>query len=420
VSVTRPRRRSRSRAARRALPPSRLLPGDVLRVGSVGLRTRRLRAALSALGIAIGIAAIVGVLGISESSRADLLAQLDALGTNLLSVRVGQTLGGGAAKLPDGSEDLVRRIGPVEAVSSVANVSATVLRNDRVDPDATGGISVKAARLDLLWVLHGSVAQGQFLTAATERYPTVVLGSVAAARLGITTLRPGIAVWLGGKWFTVVGILDPLPLAPDIDRSALIGYPEAETAFPPSGYSSDNDVSPSTVYARTDPDQVEAVHDVLAATADPEHPEEVQVSQPSDALTARAAAKSAFNSLFLGLGAVALLVGGVGIANVMVISVLERRSEIGLRRALGATKRHSRTQFLTESLLLAMLGGVAGAALGAAVTAAYAVSRGWPAVVPPLALGGALGAALLIGAVAGLYPALRAARLPPTEALRSV
>jgi putative ABC transport system permease protein len=198
----------RSRASRQALPPSRLLPGDILRVGSIGLRTRRLRAGLSALGIAIGIAAIVGVLGISESSRADLLAQLDALGTNLLSVRVGQTLGGGNAKLPSESEALVSRIGPVEAVSSVANVSATVLRNDQVDPDATGGISVKAARLDLLSVLHGSVAKGQFLTAANQRYPVVVFGAVAAQRLGITTLHQGTAVWLGGRWFTVVGILD--------------------------------------------------------------------------------------------------------------------------------------------------------------------------------------------------------------------
>jgi putative ABC transport system permease protein len=242
----------------------------------------------------------------------------------------------------------------------------------------------------------------------------------APVLLGITTLREGIAVYLGGKWFTVVGILDSLPLAPDIDRSALIGYPEAKTAFPPSGYSSDDDVSPSTVYARTDPDQVQAVHDVLAATADPEHPEEVQVSQPSDALTARAAAKSAFNSLFLGLGAVALLVGGVGIANVMVISVLERRSEIGLRRALGATKAHVRTQFLTESLLLAVLGGIGGVAIGAAVTAGYASSRGWHTIIPASSVAAGLGAALLIGAVAGLYPAVRAARLAPTEALRSV
>jgi putative ABC transport system permease protein len=409
-----------SAAHRAALPPSRLAPADLLRVGSIGLRTRRLRAGLSALGIAIGIAAIVGVLGISESSRADLMTQLDALGTNLLSVQPGQTLGGADARLPEESEALVGRIGPVEAVSAVAGVDATVLRNDRVDENATGGISVKAARPNLLGVLRGSVAQGRFLDRASERYPTVVLGAVAAERLGVTTLRRGTTVQVGGEPFTVIGILDPLPLAPDIDRAALVGWPAAEAAFPLSTFASDRELPPSMVYARTDPDGVQAVHDVLAATANPENPEEVQVSQPSDALEARAAAASAFSSLLLGLGAVALLVGGVGIANVMVVSVLERRSEIGLRRSLGATKAHVRVQFLAEALLLAVLGGLGGVLIGAAVTAGYAASRGWRIVVPASAVAAGIGAALLIGAVAGLYPAVRAARLSPTEALRSV
>jgi putative ABC transport system permease protein len=237
-----------------------------------------------------------------------------------------------------------------------------------------------------------------------------VLGSKAAERLGID--RPGVAVWLGERWFTVVGILDPVELAPDLDSAALIGLPIAKELFEADG-------SASTIYVRADPDDIDDVRGVLGATANPEHPEEVDVSRPSDALEARAAAKTAFTSLFLGLGAVALLVGGVGIANVMVISVLERRSEIGLRRALGATRGHIRLQFLTESLILAGLGGAVGVVLGTIITVGYASNRGWDAVVPWYVPAGGVAAALAIGAVAGLYPAMRAARLAPTEALRT-
>jgi putative ABC transport system permease protein len=392
------------------LAPSRLLPADVLRVGGVGLRMRRLRAALSALGIAIGIAAMVAVLGISESSRSDLIATLDRLGTNLLRVTPGQTIFAEDAALPEQAEPMIGRIGPVESVSSIEQVAATVRRTNFISEDETGGISVAAADLDLLTTLGATVRRGVYLDAAKARYPAVVLGSTAAERLGIE--RTGVSVWLGEHWFTVVGILDPVELAPDLDAAALIGLPIARELFGADG-------SASSIFVRAEPDDLDDVLQVLGATANPEHPEEVEASRPSDALEARAAAKTAFTSLFLGLGAVALLVGGVGIANVMVISVLERRSEVGLRRALGATKGHIRLQFLMESFLLAGIGGVAGVTLGTLVTAVYAAERGWDVAVPWYVPVGGVVAALAIGAVAGLYPAMRAARLAPTEALRS-
>ncbi len=393
-------------------PASRLAPGDVLRVGALGLVSRKLRAGLSVIGIAIGIAALVAVLGISESSRSDLLAQLDTLGTNLLTAAPGQSFLGESATLPDEAPAMIGRIGPVQDVSSIAALDATVRRSDYIDEDETGGIGVYAADSGLLTTLGGEMRTGAFLTAANDALPTVVLGSVAAERLAIG--RPGVEVVLGDARYTVIGIMEDLPLAQDLDRGALIGFDQATEAI---GAGERPDVS--RVYVRADTDQVADVRDVMAATANPENPEEVDVSRPSDVLEARAATDEALTALFLGLGAVALLVGGIGIANVMVISVLERRSEIGLRRALGATERHVGAQFLTESLILAVLGGLGGLVAGAAVTAGYALSQGWTVTVPAVALAGGLAAALLIGAVAGLYPAIRAARLSPTEALRS-
>jgi putative ABC transport system permease protein len=392
------------------LAPSRVAPSDVLRTGSLGLRTRRLRAALSALGIAIGISAMVAVLGISESSKADLLAEIDRLGTNLLSVAPGQSFLGDQAVLPESAASMLRRADGVEEVAATEAIGGkTVRRTPYIDENETGGITVVAADPSLLTTTGGTLAHGRFLDAATGRYPTVVLGADAAATLGIDDV--GGRVWITDRWFTVIGILDPVTLAEGLDSAALIGFDAAVSLY-------GIDRNASTVYVRTDPDRVEAARDGIGRTANPEHPEEVNVSRPSDALEAKAAAKTAFTSLFLGLGAVALLVGGIGIANVMVIAVIERRSEIGLRRALGATKAHIRRQFLTEAILLAGAGGVVGVALGAAVTAIYASTKNWAVVVPPIAIGGGVVAALAIGAIAGLYPAARAARLPPTEALR--
>src|SRR5262245_13982072 len=356
---------------------------------------------------------MVGVVGISASSRADLLHQLDGLGTNLLAVKPGQDAFGTSSKLPVAAPAMIRRIGPVTAAAATRTVDGvTVRRTDKISPDETGGISVVATEPNLLATLAGTLNRGTFLNAATAREPAVVLGAEAAARLGHDNLTGGPLVYLGGHWFAVVGILDSVPLAPDIDRSALIGYPVAERLF-------GIDTAPSTVRVRTDPHQVNAVRDVLAATANPQAPEEVDVTRPSDALAARTQANDALTALLLGLGAVALVVGGVGIANVMVISVLERRAEIGVRRALGATRRHIRLQFMVESVLLAGLGGVLGVALGAATTAVYAHARGWTLAVPLTGLAGGVAASLVVGAIAGLYPAARAARLAPADAVRS-
>lgn len=398
--------------AKTDLAPSRLHFGDIGRTASVGLRTRKTRAALSAVGIMIGIAAMVSVLGLSESSKWDLLAQLDRLGTNLLTVQAGQGIGAGSGELPEEAAGMVARIGPVEATSTISGVDANVYKNDFIPSGQTSGISVQAVDVNLLDTLGGRLADGDFLSEATADYPTAVLGSVAAERLGVSDVDDQPLVWLGDQWFAVIGVLQEFELSPNLDRAALIGVNASETFL-------DHEAVPESIYVRTNPQFVDSVMDVLPASANPQNPEEIEVSRPSDALEAREAASDAFTTLFLGLGAVALLVGGVGIANVMVISVLERRAEIGLRRALGATRRHVAVQFLGEALLLAVIGGVGGVLLGVAVTAIYASSQGWAILVPTLAWAGGLTAAILIGAVAGLYPALRASRLSPTEALRT-
>jgi putative ABC transport system permease protein len=395
------------------LQPTRLRPGDILSQGVVGLRAKRLRTLLTAVGITIGIAAMVAVVGISASSKADLLAELDELGTNLLQVEPGNDMFGESSELPVAAPGMIRRIGPVVSASATRVVDgATVRRNDKIPSDQSGGISVLATEPNLLETLDGSVQEGTFLNAATGAYPSVVLGSVSAERLGIADLDGDPLVFIAGKWFKVVGILDPAPLAPDIDRSVMIGYDVAKQLF-------GTDDAPSTVRVRTDPDHTDEVWSVLAATANPEDPNEVNVSRPSDALEAKAQADETLTALLLGLGAVALLVGGVGIANVMVISVLERRAEIGVRRALGATRRHIRLQFLVESMLLAGLGGAAGVAFGTAITAVYANARDWMFAIPQTALLGGVAASLLVGALAGIYPAARASRLAPAEAVRA-
>ncbi|HEY3727448.1 MAG TPA: ABC transporter permease [Solirubrobacteraceae bacterium] len=392
---------------------SRLSGRDLLRVGSLGLRSRRTRAALSALGISIGIAAIVGVLGVSQSSKSGLLNELGRLG-NLITVQPASTASGQATELPTAAEGMASRIGPVTNVTAIATIQSTyVYRSPFVPAIDTNGISLTATDAALPAALGASIVHGTFLNATTAHFPAVVLGAEAARLLGINDLTNPTQVWIGRHWFTVIGILNPVELVTQMDSMAFIGFPIAGQYFA-------FDEHPSDLYLRAVPSQVSAVAAVLPATVNPADASTVQVSQPSDILKAEVAAKGAYNGLLLGLGAIALLVGGVGIANVMVISVLERRSEIGLRRALGASRRHVAAQFLTEALLLSILGGVAGTVIGWAATVGYALSQHETVQVPALALYGGIAAATLIGCIAGLYPSMRAARLSPTEALRTV
>ena len=390
-------------------------PVDRLRLGALGLTARKGRAALSALGVAIGITAMVAVLGLSESSRADLDAQLDALGTNLLVITPGQDMMGDSATLPETSVAMIDRVPTVESAAATYAVDASVRKSDRVPSSQTSGLVVAAAGAGLDTAVSAELREGRWLDAATSDYPAVVLGATAARRLAVGSLDAGVRVWIDDQWFAVIGVLEPVVLAPELDETALIGGPIAERL-----YGDGEALPPSTVYTRVDSDQVAATRALLGRTANPSSPSEVSVSRPSDALEAQAKADESLTTLTLGLGAVALLVGAVGIANVMVISVLERRREIGVRRALGATRAGIGSQFLTESVLLSLLGGVLGGLLGVALTTMFAVHQDWGVVLPWQPVLEGLGCSMLVGTVVGLYPALRAASVPPTEALRSI
>ncbi len=392
-------------------PRARLRAADVAPLAWLGMRGRPLRAALSATGVAIGVATLVAVLGISASSRAQLIAQIDALGTNLLTVSP-NALEGQGTSLPARAPAMIRRIGPVTADAATATLTVQVYRNPHIPTVDSQAITVEAADVGLADAVEGRMWAGTFLDRATASLPAVVLGHDTAAALGVDRADGSVAVWLGGRWFDVVGILQPVTLAPELDRAALVGFPAAHGIL-------HREAPPTEIYVRTDPTSVAAVENVLAATADPAAPQDAAVANPTDALTARADAAAAFQSLFLSLGAIALLVGGIGIANVMVIGVLERRGEIGIRRAMGARRIHVGLQFLGEAAALSLLGGAAGAVLGALAVTVYAQARHWTTTVPLHVLGGAVGVALVVGAVGGLYPAWRAARLSPAEALRS-
>ncbi|MCX4869705.1 ABC transporter permease [Streptomyces sp. NBC_00825] len=389
---------------------TRLRPTDTLRLGMIGPRTRKMRSALSALGISLGIAAVIAVTGISASNQAHLLERLDRLGSNLITVAPGNGPDQKPVPLPPTAEKMLANIAPVQQVTATGATKAQVYRNDLVPPQQTNSLTVLAARLNLLDVLHATLQNGHWLDKASENLPVTVLGDQAALRLGVTA--PGERVWLGGQWFVVTGVLAPNELAPELGTAALVGWPEATAHLGADG-------TAAMVYLRAYPERVPDVQTVAGATADPANPSTVAVSRPSDLYTARAETKNSLTGLVLALAAVALLVGGVGIANTMVVGVMERRGEVGLRRALGARGGQIAVQFLIEAVLMGLIGGVGGLFVGSLAVYGYALAQGWPASIPLYTVIAGPLVSVLVAAVAGIYPALRAAKVSPTDALRS-
>lgn len=388
-------------------------PVDLVRVGIMGLRMRKVRAFLSALGISVGIVTMVLVTGIPASSQQALLDKLTALGTDRLKAQPLVPEGQQSIKLPDQAAAMVARIGPVTATSEVANTHQSVRRTQSSDPNDTAALTVLAARPNLLHLVGGSVHAGHFISAKTSSLPTVVLGHKAAGTLGFDRLAVGNdapLLKLGERWFTITGILNPMPLDPDLELSVFVGWSAAEHYLKFDGH-------PTVIYAKAPDHAIDSVKAVLAATVYPPLPDFVRVTNPSDALAAKRATQNAYSTLFVALAGIALTVGGIGVANTMYISVLERRREIGLRRALGASRGHIRGQFLTESVVLSLLGAFAGADIGCLSTTGYALTHDWPVVIPLRTVLLGMAASLVLGVLAGVYPSVNASRLTPTEAL---
>lgn len=387
---------------------------DLLRTAWLGVASRPQRTALASLGVALGIASLTALTGAAASNQAQLLADLDRMGANLAIVTATPGPDDVPVPLPHTAPERIQRVDGVADVGvfETAPEDVHVYRTDLVPATETNGLQVAVARPDVLRAIEATLASGRWFDDATRALPVTVLGRTAADRLGITT--PGDRVWIGGHWYGVIGILDSAGLATEIDTAAILGDRWVRNSFDAT------DVGDlSAIYVRAEPGRIDQIADTLPSAASPGSPF-VTVNTLTELADARTTADDSLNTLGFALAGIALLVGAVGIANTMVVTVLERRGEIGLRRSLGARSVHIAVQFLTEAATLALIGGVAGLALGAtAATIVAAVSR-QPVVIPAEVAAVSPGIAVLVGALAGLAPALRAARLSPTLALRAV
>ncbi|MFT4029412.1 MAG: ABC transporter permease [Protaetiibacter sp.] len=392
----------------------RLSLPDLARTAWLGVAGRPQRTILAALGIALGIASLVALTGAAASNRAQLLAELDAMGADLAVVTPGTGPDQQPVPLPDTAPEAIARQDGVARVGvfETAPDALAVYRTDLVPETETNGLTVAVARPDVLDAIEATLAVGRWFDAATRALPVAVLGSTAAERLGID--RAGDRILVGGEWYGVLGILGSAGLAADIDTAVILG-----DQWVREHYTGDAIGEVSAIYVRAEPGRIDRVRELLAAAASPGSPY-VAVTGLSDLAGARSTADDSLTTLGLALGGIALLVGGVGIANTMVVAVMERRGEIGLRRSLGARPGQIAAQFVTEAAILSALGGLAGLALGVGAAWVIAVLSAQPLALPAGVLAAGAILSVAVGALAGLQPAVRAARLSPTTALRSI
>jgi macrolide transport system ATP-binding/permease protein len=397
----------------------RMLPRDLAAEAIAGLLARPARVALTVLGTVIGVGALVATLGLSKTAGNQIVGRFDALSATDVVVSPSARAGGaGAAVLPWDAESRLRRLNGVAAAGTLSDVDVrgALVRSVPInDPLAAGAIQLpmKAASPGLFRAVHARLATGRLFDAGHSRRAdrVIVLGPNAARRLGITRIDQQPAVFVGDRLYAVIGLLSGVRRHASLLGAAIVPEGTARREF---GLR-----APALAQVETRIGAVELIVRQAPVALSPVDPGLVKVASPPDPRQLRGEVKNDLNALFLLLGGVSLLVGAIGIANVTLVSVLERVGEIGLRRALGAGRRHIAAQFLLESTAMGLAGGVMGASLGTLVIVGVSATKTWTPVLDPWVPLGAPALGALIGLISGTYPSLRAASLEPVEALRA-